>query len=351
MTRPKIGILSTCFALLAGLNNIAGAVELTAKPDATALQKYQIKASAQGELKIQQDKATKSIPIQMKGELSFENAESTTVRHRTNYAHFGTTIRPVRRFVSTKKALSIEFHLNARVVRAKLSENKLLLNSPKNPLTRDERDLLDLAGDPLAMVGALPKGDIKQNSTWSVPETTLLTLFNLDGIEESSVTGKLVGVKGDIANIAFSGKLTGEVHATDTAIDLTGTAEFDTKAGRLTNWHFTVKELREPSLIGPGFDITADVEVTASQAIEIAELTDAALGKIKLVDEQTTDQLMYAHRRGTYAIQYDSRTAHRGRRVAIGNDASDRRRIGHRPSESATCPATWLGPSDKTIGV
>jgi hypothetical protein len=300
-------IVLGCLAFTLSSVQPASGVELKTKVDAGTLQKYTVKATCKGELKILTEKQVNTLPIQVNAELTFgeRRVDDGSVPSELRSLRFYEIARSTVRL--DKESILNRLPAERSLVRAKLTGNHLLLNAPKNPLTRDERDLLELAGDPLAMLGFLPNGDVKNDATWSIPEAALLTMFNLDEITETSVSGKLINTKGNIATISLAGKLAAKVHSSKTTINLTGSADFDTKTGTFTSWKLTVKENRSPNVVGPGFDITANVEATATATSEIAELMDSALGSIPLVDEQSPDRLMYAQRRGGYAMQYDSR--------------------------------------------
>jgi hypothetical protein len=181
-----------------------------------------------------------------------------------------------------------------------------MLQAAAGPLTREERDLLEVPTDSLTIACVLPGTEKELGETWTLTNEDLALLLGLDEVKRQDVLCKLTRVENQIAEIDISGKLTGKTLGAASALDILGTISFDTAARRFRGWNFTLKEARDIGAASPGLAITAKVSVTVSAVQEIAELADEALGGLPLIEERP-EQLAYIHRRGLFAMQYDAR--------------------------------------------
>jgi hypothetical protein len=300
------------FVLLASLvwclgQGTSSAVEFSKTGKPGAYTQYTVQLEVQGDVRVGEGKKQTTLPLVVNGEVKF-------AERRVDDGSLAEEQRTIRHYDSAKATIRVDRDSNIiklqqdhQLIRGRLSQSKLNLLSVKEPLTREERDLLDIPGDPLTLAALLPQGPAELNEKWTIPNKALAPLLCLDEIKRGECTAKIINEADGLAEITITGKIIGQVTGSATSIELTGHANVEIKTGTFLDWNFKIKESRDSGLATPGFDITATVTGTADSATEVATLTDKALEGIALVDDQQPNRLSYTQRRAKYRFQYDQR--------------------------------------------
>lgn len=282
-------------------------VELKSSANPGELRINELSLDVKGELRIRGEKQLQPLPMSVTASVKF-------TERRVDDGSLANELRTLRHYSDAKATIRIQNEstinqLRAKygLVRGKLSQNKLQLVAAQAPLTRDERDLLDLSGDPLSLAGLLPASEVEVGNNWTVPSEKLAAIYGLDEVKRSEVTVKLSQYQDNLATLTLTGKLNGTVMGSSTAMTLGGTLIFNTKTGNFDEWTLTIKEQRDPGLASPGLDVTAKLTATAKTIYDAKELSDEALGGLALIDDQQEERLSYVHRRGVFRFQYDPR--------------------------------------------
>jgi hypothetical protein len=282
-------------------------VELRSLPNPGELRSNELALEVKGELRVMGEKQLQPLPMSVSATAKF-------TERRVDDGSLADEIRTLRHYSEAKATIRIhnESTINRLskkqgVVRGKLSQNKLQLIAAQAPLTRDERDLLDLSGDPLSLAALLPAGDVDVGGTWTVPSEKLAAIYGLDEVKRSEVTLKLAKFQDNLATLSLTGKLNGTVMGSSTAMTLGGTLTFNAKTGNFDDWTLTIKEQRDPGLASPGLDVTAKLTAQAKTVFEAKELSDETLAGLALIDDQQEERLSYLQRHSIYRFQYDPR--------------------------------------------
>jgi hypothetical protein len=165
-----------------------------------------------------------------------------------------------------------------RLLTARLSDQRLVIAAPLEPLTRDELDLVDIPGCSLALHLLLPTEPVAVGDRWPVSSAALTPLLGLSLVESSQVQGQMLRVENGVAVLEFRGEVAGKADGSRTRIQLEAKANLDLKARTLTWFTATIREQRDISDTQPGLNVTARLRLVAEKHSEPpAELADAAL--------------------------------------------------------------------------
>ena len=293
--------------ILYALSVAAQAVELKPSVSAGELRSNELSLDVKGELRVMTDKQMQSLPLSVAATAKF-------TERRVDDGTLANEIRTLRYYEYAKATIRVQNESTMNrlrekhgLVRGKLSQNKLQLIAAQNPLTRDERDLLDLSGDPLSLAGLLPASEVEVGNNWTVPSEKLAAIYGLDEVKRSEVSVKLSNFQDNIATLALTGKLNGVVLGSPTAMTLSGTLSFNKTTGNFEEWTLNIKEQRDPGIASPGLDVTAKLTATAKTIHEAKELSDENLGGLALIDDQQQERLSYVNRRAVFRFHYDPR--------------------------------------------
>lgn len=293
--------------ILYALSVAAQAVELKPSVNAGELRINELALDVKGELRIKNEKQLQSLPMSVAATAKF-------TERRVDDGTLANEIRTLRYYESAKATIRVQNESTINrlrekhgLVRGKLTQNKLQLLAAQTPLTREERDLLDLSGDPISLAGLLPASEVEVGNNWTVPSEKLAAIYGLDEVKRSEVSVKLSKFQDNIATLTLTGKLNGTVLGSSTAMTLSGTLSFNNKTGNFDEWTLTIKEQRDVGLASPGLDVTAKLTATSKTVYESKELGDENLGGLALIDDQQSERLSYVNRRGVFRFQYDPR--------------------------------------------
>lgn len=282
-------------------------VELKPSANAGELRTNELTLDVKGELRVMAEKQLQSLPMTVAASVKF-------TERRVDDGSLANELRTLRHYAEAKATIRVQNESTMNrlrekhgLVRGKLSQNKLQLIAAQDPLTRDERDLLDLSGDPLSLAGLLPASEVEVGNNWTVPSEKLAAIYGLDEVKRSEVTIKLSKFADNLATLTLAGKLNGTIMGSSTAMTLGGTLTFNIKTGNFDDWALTIKEQRDAGQASPGLDVTAKLTATAKTVFEAKELSDETLGGLALIDDQHAERLSYVHRRGVFRFQYDPR--------------------------------------------
>lgn len=201
---------------------------------------------------------------------------------------------------------------NLRLLVAEGQREGIMLYSQELILSRNNIDLLNVPGDPLAVLPLLPPTDVEVGQEWSPDSWAVQMLSAVEAVTDSKMTCKLSQVQGDVATITFEGSVKGAVVGAETEISISGKYAFDLDENLITSIELTQKEKRSVGTVNPGMDVEAKV-VCRREAIEVpAALSDTKLDsvpldpgeKAKLLTFQPNGwQLRFFHDRNWYLFQ------------------------------------------------
>lgn len=149
-------------------------------------------------------------------------------------------------------------------------------------LTRGEVDLLDAAGDCLAITALLPPNEVEVGEAWSPDSWVAQTLTGCDAVLKSKLTCRLASVKNDVAHVTFTGRVEGATDGASTIIKFSGSLGFSLKDHLIAEITLNQTEKRSVGPISPGTDVTAKVTVSRTVEKNPAVLADVIADRIPL---------------------------------------------------------------------
>lgn len=126
--------------------------------------------------------------------------------------------------------------------------------SPDGLLTREQLDLLDVPGDPLAILALLPSRPVELDESWDVPDWAVQMLATLEAASSTKMTARLSSVSDGVARVDFSGAADGARLGAITKVDLSGHLMFDTDRKLVTSVELTHVEKGAVGTVTPGID-------------------------------------------------------------------------------------------------
>lgn len=207
-----------------------------------------------------------------------------------------------------KSANKPEIAQARRWICAKLDAEGRAYFSPVEPLEREEHDLVDVPGNPLALNRLSPGKSLKIGETWKHENTVLESILGIDKIlEQTAVESKLLEVKDGVAIISLTGGIVGSVLSVKTQIQLQAKYNIDLKSHQVTWIAMGLTEKREVSAAQPGYESTTRIRLATMPIEMVAELDDANAERVKLDDPLAGKLLTFESSKGGFHFVHDAR--------------------------------------------
>jgi hypothetical protein len=180
--------------------------------------------------------------------------------------------------------------------------------SPLEPLKRDELDLVDVPGNPLALNLLSPGKLVNIGDTWTHENGVLESLLGIDKvIEQKAVQSKLTEVKDGVALITLTGGLVGSIQSVKTELQLQAKYNIDLKLKQVTWLAIGLTERRDVSPAQPGYESTTRIRLATMPIGAPAELADEHKDRMKLDDAEVAKLLTFESEKGGFRFLHDSR--------------------------------------------
>jgi hypothetical protein len=183
------------------------------------------------------------------------------------------------------------------------TREQLLTYCPQGLLTHEERELTEHF-DTLALAGLLPGKDAAVGAVWTIPNTVMLALCDLEGLVSGSLTGKLGEIQGDLATGTVEGIVKGISRGAQVTMEIKARFAFDTKEKRLITVEWQQHDERLQGPVNPA--LTADVtyKVKRTPIVEPNELGEIALVRALSVPSDKMSNITYRDPKGRFELQH-----------------------------------------------
>lgn len=168
------------------------------------------------------------------------------------------------------------------------------LYSPDFLLRREDLDLLNTPGDPLAIVPLLPRTPIRVGEEWNAETFAVQMLTDLDAMVNGSVTCELESVDDRVARVVFEGSAEGAAVGAASDIELKGEYTFDLENQAISELTLTQTEKRSVGAVSPGMEVSATVRLKRRVADSDAQIPQAATDAIPLTAPEPNLMLTFA---------------------------------------------------------
>lgn len=196
-----------------------------------------------------------------------------------------------------------ELPANRRLIVANGHREGIVSYSTQGSLTRESLDLLEIPGDPLALLALLPPTDVRVGEEWVPADWVIQMLTGVEAVESSELKCKLDQATPATAKVTFQGTIKGQRLGTNTSVGVAGAFLFNREKQYLSQAKtvYTVKS--DVGTVNPGLQMQVNTSLTRAPVSTQSQLTDAYLAGIPL--EPTSEDLGLEYQAGPWGISLD----------------------------------------------
>jgi hypothetical protein len=192
-----------------------------------------------------------------------------------------------------------------RLVGVAIDSPAVNLFALREPMTRDELEVIDIIGNSLLLDRLLPEGPVAVGATWKPSDKVAAALLGLDSVTRNELQCTLKEVTATVARVELSGNVGGPVNDTKTSIEMKGKYRFDLRTKRIDWFAMVTKEDRGVSRVAVGFDLAVRFQMTIAPDVASTELTKEKLTGLNVEPSPETTMLHYVSPRDRWNITYD----------------------------------------------
>jgi len=249
----------------------------------------------------------KSLPMSVSAKLVYDE-------HRTAPTTGTTPNRAVRYYKEAAAVLKIEntgrtpqLADDRRLIVAENAAGRLSFAAANGLLNREELDLIDVAGDSLALDSLLPNRAVAADENWPADPNTMAAILSMDSVAASEVQSTLDKFNHDFALVRLAGAVVGTADGSATEMEVRGVYLFDRKLRRITRFNLAVKEKRSIGAATPGLDGVAKLRVNLKPLESSPHLLPATLISLRAKGQLKLDTLQLEPPKQGYRLQHDRR--------------------------------------------
>ena len=216
----------------------------------------------------------------------------------------------------------------------------------REPLTRDELEVIDILGNSLLLDRLLPERPVAVGESWKPADKVVAALLGLDGATRCDVQCVLKEVTKIVARVEFSGSIEGPVNDTTARIKLKGKYRFDLRTGRIDWFALVTREDRGISQVAAGFNVTVRFQMTITPEAMPPQLAKEKLAGLGVEPTAEMSQLRYESPRDRWHITYDRRwylnsDDRQNALLKLIRQGALGRPVQHRLAAPARSPSNW----------
>ncbi len=155
------------------------------------------------------------------------------------------------------KPRKVELREDRRHFLIQLKDNQSIYRCLEGPLSREERDLLELPAASHHLSLLLPNRSVAIGEAWTLEDAALAQLFHLDAVTTQDLKCQLDSCEGETAQLSFQGKVLGSARGVITELNLQGKYQYSVARKQITWLAMGLEENREPGLAEPGVRVKA----------------------------------------------------------------------------------------------
>lgn len=194
-----------------------------------------------------------------------------------------------------------------RLVGVAIDPPAMTLFGLREPLTRDELEIIDILGNSLLLDRLLPERQVAVGDSWKPADKVVAALLGLDAATNCDVQCVLKEVTPIVARVELSGGIEGPFNDTTTRIKLKGKYRLDLRTGRIDWFALVTREDRRISQVAAGFEITVRFQMTIVPENAPPQLAQNNLAGLGVEPTAETSRLRYESPRDRWQITYDRR--------------------------------------------
>ncbi|WP_437185158.1 hypothetical protein SH668x_002255 [Planctomicrobium sp. SH668] len=216
-------------------------------------------------------------------------------------------LREAREFVaaSLKTAVSgfetkTELPQSRQLIVASGMREGLVSYCPDGPMTHETLDLLEIPGDPLALLAMLPLTEVRPADEWTPADWVIQMLTGVEAVETSELKCRLEQATPTMAKVTFQGKIKGQRLGTNTSVAVVGVFLFNLEQQYLSQAKTVYTVTSDVGAVNPGLDMQVTTVLGRKPVDNVGRLTDAFLESIPL--EATPESLALEYVAGPWGM-------------------------------------------------
>ena len=257
-----------------------------------------------GNLKLAGKDKVETLPMSVVAKLTYHEKTLELAESRRSARHYDNSNALIK---IGKGSVAPTLREDRKLIVATFDGKVRKLSSPVAPLTREELELLDIAGNSLIVEALLPSQPVEIGKSWQHDNAVLAALLCIDAISQAEVDSTLTEVVDNVAKISMNGTVNGAIGGVATEIQLKARYNFDMKAARINWFAISIKENRSVGHVGAGLDIVAKLRMQLTPGGNCEMLSDEHLAGLTLDDEAAGDMLSYVSKSGGFEMYHDRR--------------------------------------------
>lgn len=287
----------------------SSSVQIRANRSSGEVSRVEISLEAGGELKVQHGDKVNPLKMSAVGQLEYQ--ERVLVYPASEEGVW----RSIRHYDSATATLKIgqggakpSLRNERRLIQVGVRGTSTTLFAANGNLTREELDLLNIAGNGVAnslvLDRLLPERPVSAGDRWPHSRQLAGALLGLDSVEKSDLQSELVDVSGNVARVQMGGRVEGVSEGSQVSSDVKAKYQVDLKTKRVSWLGLLVRENREIGEVVPGTDVVLRLEMKITPLEKSKHLTDAAVMAVR--PEPSAENLDLEHRSadGAWTLGY-----------------------------------------------
>lgn len=209
-------------------------------------------------------------------------------------------LREAREFATAQLTTTVsnyetraELPADRQLIIANGDREGIISYSPQGALTREALDLLEIPGDPLALLALLPATEVRPAEEWTPADWVLQMLTGVEAVETTELKCRLAQATPTIAKVTFQGKIKGQRLGTNTTVGVVGAFLFNLEQQYLSQAKTVYTITSDVGTVNPGLDMQVTTELSRTPSNRSGRLTDEFLASIPLESPSEALGLQY----------------------------------------------------------
>jgi hypothetical protein len=204
-----------------------------------------------------------------------------------------------------QRASSLRPEVSLLVAERRREDGPVVVVSPAGPMTRTELELVEVAGDPLALSDLLPSAPTSVGQSWRVGKAAAVGISGYDVITANALEATVDSIDDSRAKVRIRGRIEGSLQGASGAIACDGVLLLDRRMGWIERVEINRNESRRPGPIEAGLDVKSTLTMTRQADQPPATLSDAALARYSLDVNPGSEMLVEYGPADRYSFLHD----------------------------------------------
>ena len=191
-----------------------------------------------------------------------------------------------------QRATSLRPEVAVLVAERRPDDGPVVVVSPAGPLSRSELELVEVAGDPLALTDLLPAEAVGVGRSWRVGKAAAVGISGYDVITTNALEATLESFDEGRAQVRLHGRIEGSLHGAPGLITCDGVLSLDRRKGWIERVEINRNESRRSGPIEAGLDVKSTLTLSRRADQPPATLGDPGLARYSLAVTPRSEMLI-----------------------------------------------------------